>query len=175
MNITPPRHYVAEAKSIGCFSIQLAVHLNSHNHWQSRADFEIHATSTESAKILSQLSPTERPLFRAWYIDRNRELHIEEIRRNCLLRGQGFANWVFESFCQLVPSAMTIYLANVTHPPTANLIQKALSTNPLAELDNEPNPGPLIKALLSSGFRNVLPVREGHSAYIGLRATVSKH
>jgi hypothetical protein len=175
MNEIASCQYLAETESIGRFGIQLSIHLSSdYGPWQSRADFQIHATSSDTTKAISFLSANELPSLRAWYIENSRELHIEEIRRNCLLPGQGFASWVFESFCHLAPSATTIYLANVVHGPTASLIREALSTSPPRVLDDQPTPGPLIKALLRSGFRNIQPVREGLSSYIGLRATTSE-
>lgn len=161
----------AETAELGRFPIEFTVTVEEYEQRFPCPKEVIFKAKLES-RHSSHIDPVEQPSFRAWYIDERSEIHVEDVRKGCLLPHQNFSALVFLDFRRLVPTAKTIYLANVLERHTENLIKKCLSGELHNPMDKVVDSGPLIKALLRAGFHNIHGVREGSSAYIGLRAQV---
>ena len=98
------------------------------------------------------------------------EINISNIRKGCVISGQGFAANIFADCYRLVPTAKTIRLYNVM---SANLQDLILNSTPNEILDHHANRNVLIKSLLKAGFSNVVGFRDpSYSSFFSLRALV---
>ena len=172
MRSSPPNRYIGKASSGELFEVQIHIELDeSISRGKINPDFRAVVEPTRGGDHMLRETNKNHPFICAWFNSQQYELHVESILKGYLIPNQRFASTTFSHFLHLVPTAKSIYLANVLHKKTADLIIKSLSGGiPATILDDMEDPGSLVKALLSAGLSRITAVREGNSAFIGLRA-----
>lgn len=167
-----PHHYIAVADSTAPLFMAVRVRAEKRGRDFSN-DLKFDLSLSGDADLPQKMLQTNHaPTLSAKFFGSRNEIQIDTISKGCLHAGQAFIASTITQIRELAPSAKTIYLANVMHLETTEIIRRALARNDGLALDCETSPGPLIRGILKSGGSHVFAVKEGNSGYIGLRASL---
>ncbi len=114
------------------------------------------------------LKGCEEVHIRGFFNESRKEIQIENIQRGIICPGQGYLVNCINQLLEDKPVAGSIFLANVEHNKTLNLLKEAHKSGRSLACLSENDRKPLISSLEKCGFRDLEVVLE-NTFYYGVR------